>query len=310
MNLTRRGVLAALAASALALSACGDSDDALQGGSGTTDGGTSAAGTITVGSANFPENVLLAEMYAGVLEAAGVTVEKELNIGAREVYIPALQDGSIDLIPEYNGALLTYFAEGDVEATDSESVYRELQEALPEGLTLLEQSEAEDKDTLSVTAETAERYGLETIADLAPVAGDLVVGAGPEFRTRRQGLVGLEEVYGVTFGQFRPLDVGGPLTVGALKDGEVDVANIFSTDSSIETNGFVTLEDPENLFLAENVVPVISSDKVTPEVEEALNGLSAALTTEKLTTELAKVQVDKQPAEQVAQEFLEAEGLL
>jgi osmoprotectant transport system substrate-binding protein len=308
MNPTRRGVLAALAAAALTLTACGDSDDALT--TGPAGGETSAAGTITVGSANFPENVLLAEMYAGVLEAAGVSVEKRLNIGAREVYIPALQDGSIDLVPEYNGALLTYFAEGDVEATDSESVYAALQEALPEGLSLLLQSPAEDKDTLTVTQATADRLQLRTIADLQGKSQDLVIGGGPEFRTRRQGLVGLEEVYGLTFKEFRPLDVGGPLTVGALEEGEVDVANLFSTDSSITTKGFVTLEDPENLFLAENVVPVIDSDKLTPQVSEALDGLSSALTTEKLTTELAKVQVDKRAPEQVAQEFLRAEGLL
>ena len=295
-----------LAVSAMVLGACGGSDDALDSGTSTE---TSAPDTIVVGSANFPENVLLAEMYAGVLEAKGVTVEKKLNIGAREVYIPALQDGSIDLLPEYSGALLSYFTKGETSATDSEGVYAELKDNLPDGLTLLEQSAAEDKDTLSMTKEKAESLGVTSIADLKGKSEDLVLGAGPEFRTRQTGVVGLESVYGLTFKEFKPLDVGGPLTVAALKDGSIDVGNLFSTDSSITTNGFVVLEDPENLFLAENVVPVINSDKLTPDVEAALNELSAKLTTENLTEELAKVQVDKQPAETVAADFLSAQGL-
>ena len=225
----------------------------------------------------------------------------------------AFEGGDIDLLPEYNGALLAYRV-GDAgvpeDVTSPEEVYDALQDVLPEGSETLPQSAAEDKDTLTVSQETADEYSLKSIADLEPVAGDLVVGAGPEFRERFQGLVGLQEVYGVEFKEFKPLDPGGPLTVGALADGTIDVANIFSTDSAITVNDWVVLEDPENLYLSQNVLPLIRSDAVTPEVEEALNGVSEALTTENLTEALARVQVDKEDPVTVAEDFLEENGLL
>ncbi len=275
----------------------------------------SDAGTIVIGSANFPENVLLMNMYAAALEDAGVEVETKPEIGAREVYMQALDDGSIDLLPEYNGALLAFLAAGQDQevprdVTSPDAVYDALQDVLPEGTETLPQSEAEDKDTLTVTQETAEEYDLTSIADLEPVADQLIVGAGPEFRDRFQGLVGLEEVYGLTFKEFKPLDVGGPLTVNSLKDGSIDVGNIFSTDSSIETEGFVVLEDPENLYTSQNILPLIRSDKLSPEVEDALNAVSEALTTDNLTEALARVQVDKDDPATVAQEFLVDNGVI
>jgi osmoprotectant transport system substrate-binding protein len=309
---TRRArSLAAVASLAvLALSACGGGDDSAEDPFSEGEGG---GDTIVVGSANFPENELLMQMYAQALEAQGLTVETQPNIGAREVYMKAFEDGDIDLLPEYNGALLAYLVgeEGVPEdVTSPEEVYEALQQELPEGSETLPQSEAEDKDTLTVTSETAEEYDLEAIPDLEPIADQLVVGAGPEFRERFQGLVGLEEVYGVEFKEFKPLDPGGPLTVAALKDGSVDVANIFSTDSAIEVNDWVVLDDPENLYLSQNIVPLIQSDAVTPEAEEALNGVSEALTTDNLTEALARVQVDKEDPVTVAEDFLEENGLL
>ncbi len=296
----------------LALTGCGGGSDPLAGPSGGGEGTAAASEGITIGSANFPESELLAEMYAQALEAEGVTVTRQFNIGAREVYIQALEDDSIDLLPEYNGALLSYLTEGGVAegVSNSEDVYGALQEVLPEGIETLPQSAAEDKDTLSVTAETAQEYGLTTIEDLAPVAGELVIGAGPEFAERYQGLVGLEEVYGVTFAEFRPLDAGGPLTIGALRDGTIGVGNVFSTDSAIATEGLVVLEDPEDLFLAENIVPLIRSSKNDETVTGALNAVSGALTTENLTEALAKVQVDKDDTATVAEEFLTEYELL
>ncbi|WP_432573254.1 ABC transporter substrate-binding protein [Kineococcus sp. SYSU DK005] len=288
----------------LSLAACGAGEDPLA--AGTPSGGSSSTSAVIVGSANFPESELLAEMYAQVLEGAGVQVQRKLGIGARELYLRALQDGSIDLIPEYNGALLAALVEGGAPegVSTSEQVYDALQDVLPEGTEVLEQSAAENKDSLSVTAATAQRYSLASIADLAPVAGELVAGGAPEFAERYQGLVGLREVYGVEFQQYRPLDVGGPLTVQALVNGDIAVANIFTTDSSIQTNGFVVLQDPQNLFLAENVLPLISSAKNTPAITEALNAFSATLTTEKLTQYLARVQVDKQTSAEVAKAYL------
>lgn len=301
--------VAAVAVGLLQLAACGGSSGGpLSAPSSGPPASGSAAGSLTIGSANFPENVLLAEMYAATLEAKGVQVTKKLNIGSREVYIPALRDGSIDLLPEYNGTLLSYF-DKSTTATSSDAVYTALKSALPQGLTLLAQSAAEDKDTLAVTKETAAKYNLKAIPDLAPVANQLSIGAGPEFRNRQTGLLGLERVYGLTFKEFKPLDPGGVLTIKALSDGSVAVANIFSTDSSIKTKGFVVLDDPKNLFLAENIVPVINATKVTPTITSALDALSAKLTTANLTDLVSKVQVDKQDPAKVAAEFVKANGL-
>jgi osmoprotectant transport system substrate-binding protein len=129
--------------------------------------GTQAAGqTLKVGSANFQENVILANIYAQALQAQGATVSTQLNIGSRETYMPGLQDGSIDLIPEYSGVLLQYF-DKQATATSSEDVYAALPAALPQGLVVLDQSKAEDKDAIVVTKETADKYSLKSIADLA-----------------------------------------------------------------------------------------------------------------------------------------------
>lgn len=297
----------------LALAACGGGGDPLASDDASTgDGGSGGdSSSVVIGSANFPESELLAEMYAQTLEAEGVTVERQFNIGARELYLRALEDGSIDLLPEYNGALLAALSpDGAPEGvTEPEPVYDAMVEALPEGIIALEQSAAEDKDTLSVTQETAAEYGLETMDDLAPVAGELTVAAGPEFAERFQGLLGLEELYGITFKEFTPLDAGGPLTLEALLSGDVDVANIFSTNSAIETNDLVVLEDTKQLYLSENIVPIIRESKSDETIESALNALSAALTTENLTTALSQVTVDKQSSADVAAEFIETNGL-
>jgi osmoprotectant transport system substrate-binding protein len=216
------------------------------------------------------------------------------------------------MIPEYNGALLAALSPGGTVPEDvstPEEVLAALQKVLPEGTETLEQSAAEDKDTLTVTSDTASKYNLKTIDDLKPVASQLVLGAGPEFVKRFQGIVGLKSVYGLTFKEFKPLDPGGPLTKAALKKGDIQVANIFSTDSTIETDNLVVLEDTKNLFLAQNVVPLIQSSKVNDDVKSALNEVSQALTTEDLTKYLAEVAVDKKDPATVAKEFLDEKGI-
>ncbi|WP_430782800.1 ABC transporter substrate-binding protein [Actinoplanes sp. G11-F43] len=302
-------ITAALAGLALSLSltACGADSDPLAEEPAAPGGG----GSITVGSANFPENQLLAEIYSQALEAKGVTVTRKFNIGAREIYLKALQDGSISLLPEYNGALLAALSPGGVpeSVSSSEDVLAELKKVLPAGTEVLTQSAAEDKDTLSVTAETAAKNNLKSIEDLKAVAPTLVVGAGPEFAERHQGLKGLEEVYGVKFKEFKALDAGGPLTINALKDGDIQVANIYSTDSSIVTNKFVVLEDPKNLYSSQNVLPLIRSEANNATVTGALDAVSAKLTTENLTAYLAQVQVDKKDIAVVAKAFLSENGL-
>jgi osmoprotectant transport system substrate-binding protein len=302
---TRLAAVAAVVAVLLPLSACGGDPTSTTASSGDSS-------TITIGSANFPENELLAEMYAQALEAEDVKVTRKFNIGARELYLKALEDGSIDLLPEYNGALLAALSpKGEVPQSVStpDEVYDALQKVLPKGTQTLPQSAAEDKDTLTVTEETASKYDLKTIGDLKPVAGQMSLAAGPEFDKRYQGIVGLEKVYGVKFKEFKALDAGGPLTKAALEKGDVQVANIFSTDSAIETENLVVLEDTKNLFLAQNILPLITKAKVNGTVEDALNKVSEALTTEDLTKYLAKVQVDKQDTAAVAKAFLTDNGL-
>ena len=297
----------------LALAACGSSSNPVGADSSTAPassaGASSAAGgAVTVGSANFPENVLLAEIYAGALQAKGVQVSKKLNIGSREAYIPGLKDGSIDLIPEYTGNLLSYFDKKST-VSSSQDVYAALPKALPATLKVLDQSQAEDKDAIVVTKATADKYKLTSIADLAPVAKDLVVGAPPEFQTRVDGIPGLRDKYGITFKEFKKLDAGGPLTVSALKNGQIQAADIFTTDPSITTNGWIALQDPKSLYTAQNVVPLVNASKASDTVTGALNAVSAKLDTKTLTDLVAKVVTDKQDPAAVASQWLKAQML-
>ncbi|MEI2775991.1 MAG: ABC transporter substrate-binding protein [Tetrasphaera sp.] len=293
------------------LAACGSGGDPLASGSSTSgatgSGSASGAATnIVVGSADFSESQLLAEIYAGALIAKGINASTKLNIGAREIYLKALDDGSIDLIPEYTGAL-AFFYDNNFAETDPDKVYTALLGLLPDNLELLAKSAAEDNDSINVTKETADKYQLAGIADLASVAGELTLGAPPEFQTRPQGVEGLTKTYGVTFKSFRPLK--GQALVQALKNGQVDAANIFSTDPAIAENGFVTLTDTLRLFGAQNVVPLIVKDKNTPEVTAALDAVSQKLTTSTLAGLLKQVDVDKQDPATVAKTFLADNGL-
>jgi osmoprotectant transport system substrate-binding protein len=303
MNRTKTPLALAVCAALFSLAACGGGDPLA-----TATEGSGDSGKIVVGSADFTESALLAEIYAGALEAKGVSVEKTLNIGSREAYIPALQDGSIDLIPEYTGVLAQYFNE-NTSATESDAVYAELKSALPDGLAVLDKSEAEDKDAIAVTRETADKYSLTSISDLQAVAGDLTLGGPPEWKTRPTGVKGLERLYGVKFKSFRALDAGGPLSVQALKNGQVDAADLFTTDPNIPANDFVVLEDPKNLFAAENVVPLIAKSKVTDTISQILNKVSASLDTPTLAALLKRVVIDKDDGAEVAADFLKEHGL-
>jgi osmoprotectant transport system substrate-binding protein len=300
---SRMALGAAIAAVALAVTACG-SDNPTK-----SDTGDSApSDTIVVGSANFQENVLLAHIYAEALKAKGVKVSTKLNIGSREAYVPGLEDGSIDLIPDYTGNLLLFFNKTAPE-TSSDDVYAALPKALPDKLIVLDQSKAEDKDAIVVTKETASKHSLKSIADLEPVASKLTLGGPPEFKTRPDGIPGLKANYNVTFGTYRTLDAGGPLTVNALKNGQIDAGDIFTTDPSITANDFVVLDDPKSNFSAQNVVPLINKAKASDKVKSALNAVSAKLDTKTLTDLLSKVVTDKQDPNAVAKEWLSSAGL-
>jgi osmoprotectant transport system substrate-binding protein len=275
----KRTLLAALAVtSTVALSACGGGGDPLSGGG--NDSGSSGSQVI-VGSADFNESQLIASIYSQALQAAGVSVKEQFNIGSREVYIAALKDGSIDLVPEYSGALLKYLDDKST-ATTTDAVQAELATKLPEGISMLRPSAAQDKDVLAVTKATADKYNLTKISDLKPVAGELVLGGPPEWKTRVNGVVGLRDVYGLNFKEFVSLDAGGTLTMTALVNNQVQAADLFSTDPGLVTNNLVALEDDKSLFAAENVVPVIKTAKQNDTITKALDAVSAKLTTEDL----------------------------
>jgi osmoprotectant transport system substrate-binding protein len=300
---------AALAGLALALTACGGGGDPLSSGSGQTSGAAAPNDTVVVGSANFVESQILAEIYAQALSAKGVTVEKRLNIGSREAYIPALQDGSIDLIPEYSGVLLQYF-DKTADETAPDAVYTALQDALPDNLIVLDKSAAEDKDAIVVTRETATQLNVKSIADLAPQCTNLTFGGPPEFQTRPDGIPGIQKTYNCSFKEFRSLDAGGPLTVAALKNGDVQAADLFTTDASIETNDFVVLDDPSNNFAAQNILPLINKAKASDAVKSTLNEIATKLTTQNLTALNAEAAGEAKPSpETVAKNWLSQNGL-
>ncbi|CAN5575715.1 ABC transporter substrate-binding protein [soil metagenome] len=299
-----RSTVAMLACATLTLTACGGGDDPLA----SDSGGGEEGGSVTVGSANFPEAVLLGEMYAQALEAKDVEVQRNLNIGAREAYIKAIEDGSVDLLPEYTGNLLLFYEKSSSE-TDEQKVYDQLQDALPKELTALEMSEAVDEDAVVVTQETAKKYDLESIEDLEPVADQLVVGGSPEFRERQAGLRGLEDVYGLEFADFKTLDVAGPLSIEALKTGEVDVTQLFTTQSAIEANNFVVLDDPKTIAIPQNVVPLLRSDALNDDIEQTLNAVSAELTPDELAGLVKRLEIDKDSPVNVAADYLKEKGL-
>jgi osmoprotectant transport system substrate-binding protein len=305
--------LAVLAgAVALLSTACGGGGDPLAGSSGgsAAEQPAAPADTIVVGSANFPESRVLGEIYAQALEGRGVKVGRQLGIGSRELYFPALEDGSIDLIPEYSGNLLQE-VNPETTATAADAVYAELQQKLPSNLVVLDQSAAENKDAVVVTAETAQRYNARSIADLAPHCAELTFGGPPEFAERPYGLPGLERLYNCAFGDFRQLDAGGPTTIAALADGTIHAADLFTTDPTIADRGWVVLEDPQNNFSAQRVLPLVNAQKATDEVKQTLNAISAALTTEGLVELNRKLAAaDTNTVESVAKEWLTANNLM
>ncbi|MFF3483070.1 ABC transporter substrate-binding protein [Streptomyces sp. NPDC002701] len=306
----RAAALGLVAALSLTVSACGGSDDGddnpLTGSSGDSGGGKS----IVVGSANFPENQLLAEIYAQALEDKGLKVTRKFDIGAREVYYDQVVKGGIGVFPEYNGALLSVAVDKKSTATSTEQINAELKAKLPKSVEILDSAAAEDKDSVTVTAETAEKYKLKTLADLKPVAKDLTIGAGSEFKTRTQGGVGLKSVYGVEFGKFQPLDAGAQSTlVKLLKDDKVQAANLYTTDPAIVEDKLVVLEDPKNLFSSQNITPLVYKSAVNDKARSALNAISAKLTTEDLLEMMKKISNDKEDSSDVAKEWLSAAGL-
>lgn len=273
---------------------------------GTGTGGGGGGGSLTVGSANFPESELLAQIYGQALEAEGYDVSYQLNIGDRTAYYSAIEAGEIDIVPEYTNSLLSFVLAADDEtptATNVEEQLAALDEALPEGLEVLTPSEAEDKDTIVCNQETADEHSLTDLNSLFEVADQITLGAPPEFESRTPfGLAGFEENYGATFAEFVPLDSGA--IAAALSAGEIDCGNLFSTNPQISSEGFVSLEDSDAIVPNEAILPLVRSEVVDETVTATLDEVNAALTTENLTEMVGQIVIDAQASDVVAEEFL------
>lgn len=294
----RTSLTAVLASAALVLSGCAAAaeDEAPE-----MDAAPAMTEVIVVGSQAYYSNEIIAEIYAQALESAGYEVERKFQIGQRDAYLPELESGAVDLFPEYTGNLLQFYAP-DTMATQADEVYDELQSALPEGLTALAMSPATDQDSYNVTADFAAENNLVSIADLAGLEG-LVLGGAPELEERPYGPAGLLETYGVVVG----FDATGDITVDALVEGVISLANVYSGDPRIAEFGLVTLADPEGLFLASNVVPIASSD-VAAELASIIDPISLALTPEALVALNLQSIKDQLSAADIAAAWLAENG--
>jgi osmoprotectant transport system substrate-binding protein len=269
---------------------------------------------ITVGSFNFPESVLLAEIYGQALAARGYPVRILPDLGTRELVDPALMNGLLQLVPEYAGSALAFVSLGHLSATaDAAAANRTLAKSLAgRGLLAARPAAAQNTNAIVVTAATAARYGLRSITDLARVAPRLVFGGPPECPERAYCLQGLQRAYGLHFKSFSPLDAGGALTLQALRAGDIEVALLFTTDPNISARHLVVLADDRGLQPAENVTPVLRRDVVArygTGVITLLNGVSAWLATNSLRDLDAQVELDGRRPAAVAEAWLRAHGL-
>lgn len=269
---------------------------------------------LTVGSANFAESLLISEIYAQALESKGYRVARKPTIGPRETYYSQVASGAIDVIPEYNGALASYVGGQGVEAFEgstTERVDQRLREKLPDTLLILDSAKAEDKDSITVTRQTAKAYALRSIGDLKAVSKDFVLGGAPEFETRHQGVIGLRAVYEVGFKNFQPFRLDDFSTLaGLLSRGSVQAAQLFTTDPAIKANDLVVLADPKHLFSAQNIVPLAYKPAADDTVRAALNGVSGKLTTEDLLYMNTRIAVNKDKYQAVARAWLTQVGLI
>lgn len=295
----KHAALAVVAAGALALSACGSAS--------SLEGSAPSGEALTIGSQDYYSNEIIAEAYAQALEGAGFTVNRQMRIGQREVYMPEVRSGSIDVFPEYTGNLLQYI-DSKANVTAPEPVYRALEKKLPRELTVLNQAPAADQDSYVVTAKFASENGIRAIGDLAKVKGRLVLGGNSELESRPYGPKGLKSAYGVDV-SFTPIeDSGGPLTIKSLREGRAQVVDLYSGNPELSTGEFVVLQDPKNLFLSSHVVPLVSS-KLPVRAARILDRVSAKLTSEDLRAMGTRSVKSGQPASKIAKDWLKGKGL-
>ena len=304
------GLLVVMSALVLALSACGGDDDEAA----TTAAATETAAekpTIVLGTKNFTEQYILGELYKQALEAKGFEVQLKSNIGSTEIIDSALTSGEINMYPEYTGTALTVVFGREGSAPTAEETYQQAKaEYESRGQTLLDMTPFSDSDALAVLKTYADEHGLTTIDDLKKVES-FKLGGQPEFRTRTQGLPGLEKNYGLTGIEFVPF--AGISPYEALDQGTVDVAAIFSTDPPLASGKYVVLEDTKAQFGFQNVAPVVDKellDALAGEFTNTVNAVTAKLTNEAIIAMNSAVAIDQRPQEEVAAEFLEANGLV
>jgi osmoprotectant transport system substrate-binding protein len=315
-----------LLVAALALAACGDDDDDDDGGGGgaaTTQeegaGGiqrdeANSGTTITVGSKNFTEQKVLGEIYAQAFEAAGYTVEKQLNLGDEKTALAALEGGDIDAYPEYTGtALLSFFGvPADELPKDPAQAFEQAREGFAEkNLTAFEPTPFTSSNEVAVTQETADENSLQMISDLSEVDQDFTMYGSPECRQRLDCLLGLQEVYGLDFKKFTPVDLA--LRHEVLTKGQADVSIVFTTDPQIQREGFVLLEDDKGMFPPYNSTLVMRNQVAEAGgagMEEVVTMVNEGLTAEAMQELNARVDLDKKTPEEVAGEYLSEEGLV
>jgi osmoprotectant transport system substrate-binding protein len=298
MNWRLRSVRAAvLLAFVVVAAACG----------GTTSGGSSGKETITIAGFKFSEGSVLAELYGQALAHAGYTVNYKLLLGSREVVAPAIENSQVDLYIGYAATDLEFYNKGAGEATgDVNANVTKLNGHLqPLNLEALNPSTAIDQNAFAVTKATADKYNLKTLSDLAKVSNQLVMGAGPECKTRPFCLPGLKATYGITFKDFKTLDTDGPLTRAAFDNGSIQVGLVFSSDADLPQHNLVVLEDDKHLESADNVVPIIRTAKVTDDVKRILNAISAKLTTADLVGLNSQVEIQHQDADVATKAWLQ-----
>jgi osmoprotectant transport system substrate-binding protein len=303
-------VVALAAVAALLAAACGSTEPEGGGGGG---GGTAAKNvTVKLGSNDFTEQFILGQIYKQGLEKAGYTVQYQQGLGAREVVFPALESGQLDMYVEYAGSALQILAK-QAPDKDADKVLTDLTQFLAtKGIKPLQQAPMEDKNALSVTKQTAEKYNLTTISDLAKVQDKLVMGGPPECKDRATCYKGLQQAYGLPNLSFKSISQGG-LKYSALANGDIQVALSFTTDGPIAKQGLVVLQDDKGVFPPDHAVPVVRQaflDSAGSEFEQAVNKLTAAITTEEITKLNAKVDLDKEEPADVAGQWLKEKGLV
>ncbi len=271
------------------------------------------SGAIVVASFNFPESELLAQIYGQALEAGGFPVAWALGIGPRELVEPALEKGLVGLVPEYQGSTLAFLEGAQAATSDVQETHDGLANVLAlRGVSVLDPAPAQDENGIVVTRGTAQRLGLNTISDLAPVASQLVFGGPPECPSRPLCLPGLKERYGLVFKGFVAVDPNRPLAGEALATGQVDVALLFTTDQEIVARDLVVLQDDRGLQPADNVTPMIRSEilrRFGGGLSKVLNEVSAKLTTSELASLNLVVGTRRRTTAQAAHDWLVSNGL-